>query len=93
MSTTRHTIVCGNCENPIQYRDPSDEEGEAGCPDCDNWAAKEDVVAIVKAFATDEAQLYLNRKVEEVAKGSKMMSFEGPTTSKKSYRFKIKDLL
>lgn len=83
-----YTILCGYCEKPVASRIDGEEDGEFGCADCDNWASKEEVIKIAGEHATHEAQLALNRSMRDAVRGSKVMSFEGQTTSSKQFRFK-----
>lgn len=88
-SATSHQILCGFCRAPVGLRVEGEPDSEAGCAACDNWAAKDEVIRIAGEYAKDEAQMILNRKMQDVARHSKIMKFTGKTVSDKTYRFVI----
>lgn len=86
---TSHIIICGNCGTPVVFEVPGDEGSNIGCPECLTWTRKEDVIRIVKEFATAEMQLQINREMKDMATKSKMMTFSGQTEHDRNYLFKV----
>lgn len=83
-----HPILCGTCRQPITFiGEANADSGEAGCVTCGNVADIKDVAAMAVEYAKDEGQLMLNRMARDVARNSKIMSFEGKTSHDKAHRF------
>ena len=83
-----HTILCGTCEQPIAFVGETDgKSGDAGCVICGNVANVEQVAKIASEYATDEAQLMLNRMARDVASKSSFMTFKGKTEHDLAHRF------
>lgn len=90
-TSSSHDVLCGLCRAPVARRIEPDGKAQFGCAACDNWAERDEVLKIAKQHAVDEAQIFLNRGMADVARRSKMMTFSGKTTNDKTYRF-ITDL-
>ncbi|MEQ8744242.1 hypothetical protein [Parasphingorhabdus sp.] len=83
-----HPILCGTCRQPITFiGEANADSGKAGCVPCDNIADFQKVLKMVTEYAKDEGQLMLNRMARDVARSSKIMSFEGKTSHDKAHRF------
>ncbi|MBQ0772516.1 MAG: hypothetical protein KBT59_11760 [Sphingomonadales bacterium] len=85
-----HPILCGTCQQPIAFIGESNTDtGKAGCVPCDNIADIQEVLKMVAEYAKDEGQLMFNRMARDVARQSKIMSFEGQTSQNKAHRFVV----
>lgn len=85
--TESHPLLCGKCNGPIDYQVPGDETSQVGCAACDNWASRDEAVAVATEYAADAGQIALNRMLKKSAQSSKMMTFKGQTNLSRSYRF------
>ena len=87
---TSYPILCGLCKAPIARLTESQGDGDMmGCLSCGNTANRDEVVAIVKEFATNTVQIHMNKAMAKVASRSKIMKFSGKTTDHKRYRFVV----
>lgn len=83
-----HPILCGLCQKPIAFiGEPNVDTGQAGCTDCGNVADVKDVAKMAVEYAKDEGQLILNRMARDVARKSKIMTFNGQTEHDKAHKF------
>jgi len=89
MST--HTILCGNCQTPVQGPEEPDSQDQIVCSNCGQSDAYADVIESAKTFVTDKAAKGLNAAMASAVKGSKFIKFTPNQVRRRKYRWTVAD--
>jgi len=86
-----HTILCGNCNTPVEGPEnpaPRDKISCANCGQTDSYSA---VIDSAQTFVTDKAAKSLNASLAGAVKGSKHVKFTPSRVPNRQYRWTVAD--
>lgn len=77
MANDIKSVLCGACK--VEVKGPTDPKPEDtfSCPICGRADSLKNVMASAQAFVVEASSRYLQESMREVARGSKMLKFEG----------------
>ena len=87
MTTDTQSILCGACRVPLEGPAEPQPQDMFSCPACGRSDTLENIFSEVKTFVTEMAKRRLQESLRKVARGSKVLKFEGKPIPKRTYRF------
>lgn len=86
--TETHTIICATCNvGMMPSSNPPKPDDISSCPECGVSDTYENVLEEAKAYAVEHAARQLQKKMKEVASGSRGVTYKPGRIETREYRF------